>query len=48
LNFARTTGNAVNLYTFMIVIFVIGVLVDAFFGFITKRIREKRGLTGHI
>lgn len=48
LNFARTTGNAVNLYTFMIVIFIIGVLVDAFFGFITKRIRDKRGLTGHI
>ncbi len=32
----------------MIVIFIIGMVVDAIFGFFTKRIREKRGLTGHI
>lgn len=48
LSFARTTGNALNLYSYMIVILVIGIVVDAVFGAITKRVRDKRGLTGHI
>ena len=32
----------------MIVILVIGMVIDGIFGFFTRRIREKRGLTGHI
>jgi NitT/TauT family transport system permease protein len=46
LNFARQTGNPLNLYTFMIVILIVGIVVDAVFGVITRRVREKRGLTG--
>jgi sulfonate transport system permease protein len=46
LNFARQTGNALNLYTFMIVILIVGIVVDAVFGVITRRVRHKRGLTG--
>jgi len=46
LTYARTTGNFINLYTFMIVILIIGIVVDAVFGTFTKRIRNKRGLTG--
>jgi NitT/TauT family transport system permease protein len=48
LTYARTTGNYVNLYSFMIVILVIGIVVDAVFGLFTKRMRDKRGLTGAI
>jgi hypothetical protein len=32
----------------MIVILVVGMVMDAIFGVFTRRIREKRGLTGHI
>jgi NitT/TauT family transport system permease protein len=46
LNFARTTGNTLNLFSFMIVILIVGIVIDALFGVVTKRVRENRGLTG--
>lgn len=46
LNFARTTGNTLNLYSFMIVILIVGIVIDGLFSVITKRVRENRGLTG--
>jgi NitT/TauT family transport system permease protein len=31
----------------MIVVLIVGMVVDGIFGYVTKRIRDKRGLTGH-
>jgi NitT/TauT family transport system permease protein len=47
LAYSRTViGGAPWLLSLMIVILVIGMVMDAVFGQFTKRIREKRGLTG--
>ncbi len=47
LNFSRSIPNGAPwLLSLMIVILVIGMVMDAIFGTITKRIRERRGLTG--
>ncbi|MGH3507154.1 MAG: ABC transporter permease [Nocardioidaceae bacterium] len=47
LTFARTVPNGAPwLLSLMIVILVIGMVVDAIFGVITRRVRENRGLTG--
>jgi len=49
LAYSRTViGGAPWLISLMIVILIIGMVVDSIFGVFTKRIREKRGLTGHI
>jgi NitT/TauT family transport system permease protein len=49
LAFSRTMiGGAPWLLSLMIVILVVGMVMDAIFGVFTRRIREKRGLTGHI
>jgi NitT/TauT family transport system permease protein len=47
LSYSRTVPNGAPwLLTLMIVILVIGMVIDAIFGIITKRIRDNRGLTG--
>ena len=47
LTYSRTVPNGAPwLISLMIVILVIGMLIDALFGVITKRVRENRGLTG--
>lgn len=47
LTYSRTVPNGAPwLLALMIVILVIGMLMDAIFGVFTRRIREKRGLTG--
>ena len=47
LAYSRTViGGAPWLISLMIVILIIGMLMDAVFGIFTRRIREKRGLTG--
>ncbi len=47
LNFSRTVPNGAPwLLSIMIVILIIGMVIDAIFGVITKRVRENRGLTG--
>jgi NitT/TauT family transport system permease protein len=47
LTYARTVPNAAPwLLSLMIVILVIGMVIDAIFGVITRRVRENRGLTG--
>jgi sulfonate transport system permease protein len=47
LTYSRTVpGGAPWLLSLMIVILIIGMVMDAVFGFFTRRIREKRGLTG--
>jgi NitT/TauT family transport system permease protein len=47
LAYSRTViGGAPWLLSLMIVILIIGMVMDAIFGLFTKRIREKRGLTG--
>jgi NitT/TauT family transport system permease protein len=47
LSYSRTViGGAPWLLSLMIVILVIGMVMDAVFGLFTKRIRQKRGLTG--
>jgi NitT/TauT family transport system permease protein len=38
---------AVQVLSIMIVVLIVGMVVDGIFSYITKRIREKRGLTGH-
>jgi NitT/TauT family transport system permease protein len=43
---ARSSGQADDLLALMIVILVIGMLVDAVFGMITKQVRMRRGLVG--
>jgi NitT/TauT family transport system permease protein len=43
---ARSQGQADDLLALMIVILIIGMLVDAVFGSITKRARLRRGLVG--
>ena len=43
---ARSSGQADDLLALMIVILVIGMLVDAVFGMITKQVRLRRGLVG--
>lgn len=43
---ARSSGQADDLLALMIVVLIIGMLVDAVFGFITKRARLRRGLVG--
>jgi NitT/TauT family transport system permease protein len=48
LSYSRSTGNAVWLLALMIVILIVGMVMDAIFGIFTRRIREKRGLTGAI
>jgi NitT/TauT family transport system permease protein len=47
LAYSRTViGGAPWLLSLMIVILILGMVMDAVFGLFTKRIREKRGLTG--
>ena len=46
LAYSRTTGNAAWLLALMIVILIVGMVIDAIFGVVTKRVRESRGLTG--
>jgi NitT/TauT family transport system permease protein len=47
LSWSRTViGGAPWLLSLMIVILIIGMVMDAIFGVFTRRIREKRGLTG--
>jgi NitT/TauT family transport system permease protein len=47
LTYSRTVPNGAPwLISLMIVILVIGMVIDALFGVITKRVRENRGLTG--
>ena len=47
LTYSRTVPNGAPwLLALMIVILVIGMLIDVLFGVVTRRIREKRGLTG--
>lgn len=49
LTYARTVPNAAPwLISLMIVILVIGMVIDAIFGVITRRVRENRGLTGTV
>lgn len=49
LNYARTNpAGAKWMMSLMIVILIVGMVMDGIFGQITKRVREKRGLTGHI
>lgn len=48
LSYSRSQGNASWLLALMITILIIGMLIDAMFGVVTRRIREKRGLTGAI
>jgi NitT/TauT family transport system permease protein len=44
----RNFGHADKVLALMVVILVIGMIVDGIFGFCTRRIRERRGLTGAI
>jgi NitT/TauT family transport system permease protein len=44
LDFARTLSDYPLLISYMIVILVIGIIVDAVFGVIERRVRSKRGL----
>ena len=47
LSFARTVPNSAPwLISLMIVILIIGMVIDAIFGVITRKVRENRGLTG--
>lgn len=46
LAYSRTTGNAAWLLALMIVILIVGMVIDAIFGVVTRRVRESRGLTG--
>jgi NitT/TauT family transport system permease protein len=46
LAYSRTTGNAAWLLALMIVILIVGMVIDALFGVVTRRVRESRGLTG--
>lgn len=49
LTYSRTVpGGAPWLLSLMIVILIIGMIMDAVFGFFTRRIRQKRGLTGSV
>ncbi len=49
LNYSHTVpGGAPWLLSLMIVILIVGMVMDAIFGVFTRRIREKRGLTGAI
>lgn len=49
LNYARTDlAGAKWMMSLMIVILIVGMVMDGIFGQITKRVREKRGLTGQI
>jgi NitT/TauT family transport system permease protein len=48
LNLARQTFHPPLVIALMVVILVIGMIVDGLFGFLTKSIRNKRGLTGAI
>lgn len=49
LNYSHTVpGDAPWLLSLMIVILIVGMVMDAIFGVFTRRIREKRGLTGTI
>jgi NitT/TauT family transport system permease protein len=45
---ARQFGHSEQVIALMIVILIIGMIVDGIFGFFTKRIRLRRGLTGAI
>ena len=46
LDYARTMSDAPLLVAIMIVILIIGILVDAMFGVIERRVRRRRGLGG--
>ncbi len=47
LTYSRTVPNGAPwLLALMIVILVVGMVMDAVFGVFTRRMREKRGLTG--
>jgi NitT/TauT family transport system permease protein len=49
LTYSRTVPNAAPwLIALMIVILVIGMVIDGIFGFFTRRVRVKRGLTGAV
>jgi NitT/TauT family transport system permease protein len=48
LQLARQFGHPDAVLSLMVVILVIGMVVDSLFGVFTKRIRDKRGLTGAI
>jgi NitT/TauT family transport system permease protein len=49
LSYSRTVPQGAPwLISLMIVILIVGMVMDAIFGVFTRRIREKRGLTGHI
>ncbi len=49
LNYSRSVpGGAEWLLALMIVILILGMVMDAVFGVVTRRVRERRGLTGAV